>query len=255
MPEAVLAISAAAAVAAAGWKLGALDRDGAIAATAVGGCVLGFGGWGPAVLLVLFFVSASGLSALPGGKGPKSRGHRNARQVLANGSAAALAAVATGAWNGWALALAGALAAATADTWATEIGVRSGATPRSILTLEPRRAGTSGAVSWPGTLASAAGAAAIGAVSAWLIPEIGIAGGAAVAAAGVAGSLVDSLLGASLQAVYRCPACGATPEVSNHLGCPARARRTAGVPGLDNDAVNWLATVVGALGTWGLGRL
>ncbi len=252
--EVVLVVGAAAAVAAAGWRLGALDRDGAIAATAVGGCVLGFGGLGPAALLVLFFASASGLSALPGGRGSKSRGRRDARQVLANGSVPALAAVLAGAWGGWGLALAGALAAATADTWATEVGVRYSAAPRSILTLEPRPPGASGAVSLPGTLASVVGALATGTAAAWLIPGVGVQGAGAVLAAGVAGSTIDSLLGASIQAVYHCPACGAAPEVPRHDDCPCRARRTAGVPGLDNDAVNWVATAVGALGAFLLGQ-
>ena len=70
---------------------------------------------------------------------------------------------------------------------------------------------------------------------------------AAVGIAGFVGSFVDSLLGAGAQAVYRCSACGASPEVARHDGCPKKAERVGGVPGLDNDAVNWLATLTGAL--------
>jgi uncharacterized membrane protein len=75
-----------------------------------------------------------------------------------------------------------------------------------------------------------------------------------VAVAGLAGSLFDSLLGAGLQATYRCPTCGAEPEVPEHTNCSDRARRIAGVRGFDNDVVNWLATALGALVAVLLGR-
>ncbi len=243
--QGVIAVAAAAAVASGAWRLGALNRGGAVAATVVGGTVLGFGGFGAAVVLVVFFVSASALSALPGGRdGDRSR--RGARQVLANGSLAALAAGLTGASDLAILAFLGATATATADTWATEIGVRLGRTPRSILTLHPQAPGTSGAVSLPGTLASALGALAVAAAGRWLIEGVDGRAVASVAMAGLAGSIVDSLLGAGIQASYRCSTCGATPEVAAHGGCPVPAKRVAGLPGLDNDVVNWISTAAGA---------
>jgi len=78
--------------------------------------------------------------------------------VLANGSVAALAACFNPLHALADLALLGAVAAATADTWATEVGVRLGRRPRSILTLRQQPPGTCGTVSVPGTLGSAAGA-------------------------------------------------------------------------------------------------
>ncbi len=236
----ILALAAAGAVAAMARLAGALDTGGALAATVVGACVLGFAGWGPAFVLVFFFASASALSALPGKRG---RPRRGARQVLANGSIATAAAVLHGVVGPADLAFLGAVAAATADTWATEIGVRLGKRPRSVVTFRPQQPGASGAISLPGTLASAAGALAVAAAGLWL------AGGAptiAVALGGLGGSLIDSLLGAGPQAVYRCPVCGEQPEVARHAGCREPARRLAGLPGLDNDAVNWLATAGGA---------
>ncbi len=243
--EGLIALGAAAAVAAAAWRVGALTASGALAATLVGGAVLGFAGLGPGVVLVVFFVSSSALSALAGG-GARSR--RGAPQVLANGSVAALAAFAHSLHVAADLALLGAVAAATADTWATEVGLRLGKRPRSILTLRLQAPGTSGAVSVPGTLAAALGALAVAAAGRWLVAGVDTAGLAAVAAGGLAGSIVDSVAGDAVQAIYRCPACGAAPEVAWHAGCDERAVRVAGLPGIDNDVVNWLATVTGALG-------
>lgn len=249
--EAVLAVMAAAAVSAMALRLGALDRGGAVAATLVGSSVLVFAGLAAAMILVAFFVSASALSALPG---RAARARRGARQVLANGSVAAIAAALHPLHPLARIALLGAVAAATADTWGTEVGVRSGRQPRSILSLRPRPVGASGAVSVPGTLASVVGAAAVAALGALLV--LGDARFAvAVAAGGIIGALADSLLGASVQARYVCPACGAVPEVPRHAGCPENAQRVGGAPGLDNDLVNLLATAVGAAAAVALSAL
>ena len=153
-------------------------------------------------VLLAFFISGSLLS-----QGGERR--RNARQVIANGGIAALAALA-GSWT----AFAGAIAAATADTWATEIGRHARALPRLITTGRPVPAGTDGGITVLGTAGGCAGAAAIAALSS-LLGQPGI----AIAVAGVLGMFVDSLLGASVQGTVRW---------------------------LDNDAVNLAATASGA---------
>ncbi len=248
MTQALIALAAAAAVSAAAWRFEALSVTGAVAATLVGSTVLYFAGFGAAVVLVLFFVSSSALSALPP---DGARASRDARQVLANGSVAALAAAFITGYSWAGAAFLGATAAAAADTWATEIGVWLGRNPRSILTMRPQPPGTSGAVSWAGTLAALAGSLAVAVAGLWLIPEAAVAW-IPIAAAGFLGALADSVLGAAFQAEYRCPACGARPEVARHDGCSRRAARVSGLPGLDNDAVNWLATVIGAAVAVGL---
>jgi len=183
-----------------------LTRRGTVAALAVGlATVYGFG-WRGVTLLLAFFVSSSLLSrAVEGGRG------RNERQVLANGGVAALAALA-GSWP----AFAGALAAATADTWATEIGSHSPTPPRLITNGRPVPAGTDGGITLLGTAGGIAGALLIAVLARVLVP-----GGflMPVAVAGIAGMLLDSLLGATLQ-----------------------GRLTW----LDNDAVNLAATAAGA---------
>lgn len=162
------------------------------------------------LLLLAFFVSSSLLS--------KAK-TRNERQVLANGGVAALAALA-GSWA----AFAGALAAATADTWATEIGRYSRKPPRLITTGKPVAAGTDGGMTLVGTVGGIAGAAFMAALAFLFEPRVAV----AVAVAGVFGMLLDSLLGATVQGAVRW---------------------------LDNDAVNLAATLAGAVvavGAWQL---
>jgi uncharacterized membrane protein len=71
-----------------------------------------------------------------------------------------------------------------------------------------------------------------------------------VAAAGIAGMLADSLLGATAQGVYECGACAARSERADTI-CHEPVQLIRGWRWLDNDAVNLAATLVGA----GLGLL
>jgi uncharacterized protein (TIGR00297 family) len=248
-----LGLGLAAAAGLAGWRAGALAPSGALGAALVGGAAFGFGGWPGAALLLAFFVSSSGLSRLFAGRKAdlaekfEKGSRRDWAQALANGGAAALAAACIPFFPGAAwpwLALAGALATANADTWATELGTLSRRTPRLVTTWKPVARGTSGGVTPTGTAAALAGAALIGGLAGWLAP--GLAFGRALAAvslAGLGGSFVDSLLGATVQGIYRHPESGAETEKR-----PGReARPVRGLAALNNDGVNFLATLAGAL--------
>ncbi|MER3405351.1 MAG: DUF92 domain-containing protein, partial [Chloroflexota bacterium] len=63
---------------------------------------------------------------------------------------------------------------------------------------------------------------------------------------GLAGALLDSFLGATLQAVYVCPACGSLTELPLH-SCGSVTVLRRGLPWLSNDGVNLLATAGGAV--------
>ncbi|QRN93736.1 DUF92 domain-containing protein [Archangium violaceum] len=234
------------------WLRGSLSPSGVLGAILIGTPVLGLAGAVGASALLAFFISSSALSkafrARKAGVEEEyaKTGTRDLGQALANGGVAALAAVllAVTGDERYALAMLGALVAANADTWATELGVLSRSPPRLVTTLRQVPAGTSGAVSGAGLMASTAGAAFVAVVAAlagarWtLLPWLVL--------AGVVGSLFDSFLGATVQDVRWCDACGRETERRVHR-CGRAARPLRGFSWLGNDTVNVLATAAGAL--------
>lgn len=231
------------------WRARALKIGGALAAFAVGACVFGSGAWPYAAVLFAFFIPSTLLSRA--GRAVKRRlidtgkhGARDQWQVLANGGVAAACALATAAGHSPALAaaFAGAFAAAAADTFGTEIGTLVRATPRSILTLRPVARGLSGGITFAGTTAEIAGALFVAAV-AWVC---GVSLLIPVAIGGIAGALVDSLLGATAQELRYCTACLRECETDPHA-CGTATTRIRGIGWMNNDAVNAAATLSGAL--------
>ncbi|MCS7088993.1 MAG: DUF92 domain-containing protein [Thermoflexales bacterium] len=249
-----------------------LSRSGVLGAILTGTLIFGFGGWVGGLLLIAFFVSSSLLSRFKERDERKrlaaeqfeKGGERDLGQALANGGAATGLAVLS--WvvalsdpkAGEALfaALVGALATVNADTWATELGVLSKAAPRLITRLSQCVSpGTSGGVTTLGTLAAGGGALFIGAShSAFALvfaPErLGFALGVLPLATlgGLLGSLFDSVLGATVQAMYYSDRRQKeTEKPVERDGTPNRWIR--GWRWLNNDWVNFLASLVGAATT------
>jgi len=191
--------------------------------------VLGGRGW--FVILITFF-TVGGLATKfrydlkqERGIAEENEGARGSGNVLAN-SLAGLVAVLGGAASPSHTSLpavlflflfAGSVAAATADTLASEIGGIFD-DPRLVTTFERVEPGTDGAVTWQGQVAGLFGAAVIAAIAAVMFPEVSTAGAAIVVAAGFVGTTVDSLLGATLEGRL-----------------------------LENEGVNLAATCIGAL--------
>ena len=213
-----------------------LTPGGLVAACAVGASVTWGLGWPGLATLAAFLVSGSLLTQLAERRSPR----RTARQVIANGGAAAVAAL-LGSWT----AAAGAIAAGAADTWATEIGAFSPLAPRLITSGLRVTRGTSGGITLLGTLGAVAGAVTIAALAHTLAPRAVAPGFLLVTSGGVAGMVADSLLGATLQAKYECPACDARFERGLTV-CHEPVRLVSGWRWLDNDAVNLVATLLGA---------
>lgn len=240
-------------VALAAWRAGTLSRSGAVAAALVGATTLSAAGWWGGVLLLTFFIGSSALSRLApdpaAEQGETKGGERDAGQVIANGGApvagAALALLTPGASV---LVLATGLAAAAADTWATAFGATSTGPTRHLFTGRVVPPGTSGGVTWRGTLGGILGAGSLALVT-WIAmrePRAAV----AVLVLGTAGMLLDSALGATVQGRFRCPACDVTTERAVHR-CGTKAGRIGGIGWLTNDGVNALSTLtITAAGWW-----
>ena len=137
----------------------------------------------------------------------------------------------------------GAIAAATADTWATEIGFFSRKMPVNILTWKPVSRGDSGGITILGTFGSFIGATVI--ASSGLIFSLSASQFLIVTFAGFAGSLVDSVLGASIQGIFYCPVCYGMTEKRIH--CHQETELIRGQLWIDNNMVNLFSQQTGTV--------
>jgi uncharacterized protein (TIGR00297 family) len=248
------------------YRRHSLDKSGVAGAIATGTSIFGMGGWSWGLSLIYFFVSSSLLSHFRQGDKASaaadkfSKGaRRDLAQAAANGGLATLFAIIYGMARSprtRRLAQAGftgALATANADTWATELGVLSASKPRLITTGRPVEPGTSGGITLLGTAASSLGAFSLGFFFwAWQGFRKSLAPAPLIALiSGMSGSFFDSVLGATLQAMYYCPVCEKETERRIHrCGTPTQPLR--GIAWMNNDAVNFLATACGSVVAMGL---
>ncbi len=264
---------------------GSPSLSGVLGATLVGTIIFAAGGLSWAVLLIAFFLTSSALSHYKSRlKEPLAekfqKGYRRDwGQVLANGGWGALLALAFAISPQpiFLFAFVGAMATVTADTWATELGVLSVRPPRLITNGRAVSVGTSGAITPFGTFIALCGGAFIGLLVSldglWRGVENALLGLPFIdvpmylttlppmlfqfvplaTASGLIGSLFDSFLGATLQAIYFCDADQKETESRVHR-CGRATRLIRGWRWLDNDWVNFLASVFGStiavIGYW-----
>lgn len=223
------------AVAVAAWLARTVQPSGAVVGHLVGTAIWTFSGWRGYLILVAFFVLASGSTKVGYAQKAARRiaqeagGRRGARHAIANcGLAAFLTLLAAGTPDATAMMIAftAALATAVFDTVSTEIGQVYGRHPILITTLRPVPPGTDGAVSLEGTAAGFAAGAALAAL-AWATGLIPAWGAAVVAAAAFVGTTAESYFGATIEAMKL----------------------------VDNEAVNFANTLVGALAALALWAL
>jgi uncharacterized protein (TIGR00297 family) len=253
----VLGFLFAAFIAFAAYRARSLSRSGAWGALLEGTIIFGLGGWRWAVLLLAFFISSSALTRMSGKRKAAlvekfdKGGQRDIGQVIANGGIASIFAglhffFPQAPWP-W-MAFAASLAAVNADTWSTELGVLNPSLPRLITSWKPVERGTSGGISLYGTLAAAGGAGLIAVLAGllgaggnfWMITGIASLGG-------LLGSLFDSLLGATVQAIYHCPSCEKETEKHPLHTCGTRTIQIRGWKWLNNDMVNLGCALAGAV--------
>lgn len=243
--------------AAAAWRH-SLSFSGAVGALIVGTLTFGLGGtvWG--ILLGVFFVTSSALSHFKEREKRAAaekfeKGHtRDIGQVMANGGLGALIALLS--WlspnpshPGWFALFLGVMATVNADTWATELGTLSRRPPRLITTGRIVEVGTSGGISLLGTTVSFLGGLLIGVVAGLLHQDIGLGVAAALGGlGGLFGSLMDSLMGATVQQIYYCDSCQKDTERKLHR-CGTVTRPHRGWSWLNNDLVNLISSLGGGV--------
>lgn len=218
-----------------------LDLPGALCGGLIAATAVGLGGWPWIIPAAVFFSLTSVLTAYR--RPTPAGGMRTISQVAVNAGLPVLVPVVGYAFTGdpvWYAVSIGGIAAGIADSWASEIGRFSTKLPVSLRTWRRVTKGTSGAVSPLGSGATVLGALAVGGFGALF-------GGPAMVlvglAAGVAGSLVDTLIGASVQARFTCGSCRATVEDRRHCGTPTQP--SSGWRWVGNDVVNTCANVTG----------
>ncbi len=187
------------------WLLGGVTSAGAVAGFVIAFII--FLSAGPGVFMALISVFAvAWVTTRLGHRRKQALGiaqdasGRSAAQVVANLGASALfsaAATATG-YRFLVVAAVAALAEAAADTAASECGEALSRGAYLITSLRPVAAGTDGGVSLPGSMAAIVAAAIV----AWVAAETQVFAWAAapvVVGAAVLGTVIDSLLGATLE--------------------------------------------------------
>ena len=249
-----------------GLQSGALSKDGAVAAAIAGAATLS-ASFPCACLLLSFYLASSKLTELGAARKAAveadykaGKGLRTAWQVAANAAVPTVLAVAHAAAEGGpdaaplAAAVLAYFACCCGDTWASEIGVLSPDKPRLIISGAEVPAGTNGGVTKLGLIASAAGGAFMGLVFLIASAVGGGAGGVPPpslrfslllgVASGVAGSVIDSLLGATVQYSGQDKA----GKVNNKPVPGVELTRISGKDYITNGAVNVLsATITAAL--------
>ena len=235
--------------------LRALDGRGFLASVAVGYSIVLGGGWSWFVIVAIFFMLGVGFTFYKYefkkklGTAQEKGGARNWPNILANGGAASIFAIAELFYGGpvFVALFLGSVATSAADTVATEVGLLSKQSPRLLTSPGSVVApGTSGGVTPLGVTGELFASAVIGVMAILLgvlpptLPALAV-----VVIGGVVGASVDSMLGAIVQRKGYCVICGKPTEALKH--CGETTQRTSGIPFIENNIVNLLASLIGAL--------
>ena len=239
------------------YKARQLTASGSIVAFFVGFGATYFLGFGGLTTLLLFFLSAGVLSKFSkvhskfDAEGIQKKGsRRDGMQVFANGGMALVASVLYGLSPSLvALVMFGSsVAEAASDTFAGEIGILSKTKPISIITGRKMRPGLSGAVSALGSITGLLGSLFVAIY--WMsnffpIEAKSFAYASVVAISGFFGCLMDSVLGATVQAHYYDQKRDCLTEHPTSGGEKLPLER--GIRWIDNDLVNLMSNVIATL--------
>jgi uncharacterized protein (TIGR00297 family) len=233
------------------YKVKFLTASGAVITFILATFIFGFGGWAWTLPILTFFILSSSLSKFGKSESEKifeKGSQRDHLQVLANGGIAGILIIFYTFYPSltFYLLYLGALAAATADTWATEIGMMKGQEPRLISNFKQVPPGTSGGITLAGTAGAITGAFILAMSGVWFVEQNRLKLLIIITLSGFLGSLFDSLLGATLQVQYKCDICNKITEKKWH--CESNNTMIiSGVHWVNNDMVNFFNTISGSI--------
>ena len=242
----VIVVAIVALVCLAALKAGGLDFSGACFAFILGTGTLWITRFEGLAVFSAFYVSSTLISSAGKASRVKKHGARNWKQVIANGLMAFLGVLIYGFTGNFAylVMFAASVAEANSDTWAGETGRLSRQNPVSILTLRPVNRGLSGGVTVLGFAGGFAGSLLI-AVLFLLLFCSSFTQCAVVVASGFTGCVLDSVLGASVQALYYDEKNGVYTEDPSF-------EHVRGLKWMDNSMVNLLSNIFSAVLAIGL---
>jgi uncharacterized protein (TIGR00297 family) len=235
------------------YRFKLLSASGIISTFLLALIIYTFGTWQWTIPIVTFFLFSSLLSRIRKRRNVSVEKHfdktdqRDYLQVLANGGLASIL-VLFYYFNPLELlyiVYVSMIAAVCADTWATEIGTLYNTKTINILSLKKVEQGISGGISLPGTIGAFAGSFVIALTSLpWIESNI-TAVLFIIVISGFSGNIIDSILGASLQAQSKCIICSSITERKIH--CGKQTELVKGLRWINNDAVNFGTGISGGI--------
>ncbi|MCR4416846.1 MAG: DUF92 domain-containing protein [Ignavibacteria bacterium] len=227
------------------YKMKFLDLGGSAVTFLLAVFIFGIGGWKWTIPILTFFIFSSLLSKIAEKISKKDvssifekGSQRDYKQVLANGGVPLLIIVLGNLVPlkiDWYSIYLLSIAIATADTWSTEFGTLFAKNVYLITNFRKVTPGISGGISFIGTLGGVLGSILIIFSAGFFIP-LNLKIFLSIVFYALLGNLFDSLMGATIQVIYKCSICGKLTEKKFH--CSKETDYHKGIKFIDNDMVN-----------------
>jgi len=224
------------------YKKNHLSLSGFFSSALMAALILGFGGPKYVLPIAMFFTLSTFLSKIGPKNLQKSKSGRTTHQVLANGGVGLILCITNHYYQEEILfyMFLASIAAANSDTWATEIGKLSKTKPKDIISGRILTHGESGGITYVGLTGSIAGSAIIAILGFFLKFNFSII--MLIFISGFLGSLLDSILGSTLQGRF-ISGNGKTITESNSKN----KYLYSGLTFINNNTVNLICTISAAL--------